>query len=429
MLSHEIASNHFPYVGLDVVPKRAKEFGSLEIRRLEKPGLHAVGGVAGLHLQISKTGSRSWILRTMVGDRRRDIGVGAFPDIPLAMARDRARAIKADIQNGIDPVLQRAANRSALMREQSKAVTFEQQARLYMERKGKEFKAGTKQLQKLTGHMERYAFPHIGSMLVADIEMADIVRMLLPIWESKTETAVRVRLAVEKILDSAIASGKRKAANPARWKGLLEHSELPAAGRVSRTVHHAALPVADMPAFWGSLQQANGMGARVLQFIILTACRSGEARGATWAEIDLAAKTWTIPAERMKAGRAHVVPLCDAAVALLEQTPRMSQYLFTGGRGAQISDVMVSKVPKTLGHDVTAHGFRSTFKDWCRTRTNYADEVSELALAHVNSDSVRAAYARDGLIDKRRALMTDWARFLSEPAPRGNVVGILEARG
>jgi integrase len=407
------------------MPKKAAELGALEVKRLTKPGLHAVGGVAGLLMQVTPSGARSWILRAMVGAKRRDIGLGGFPDVTLAQAREKARFAREQIQSGIDPVLHRMEARSALIREQSKAVTFEQLAIGYMIRKGKEYK-GTKQSQKLKGHLESYAFPYIGKMLVADIEMAHIVRMLEPIWETKTETATRVRLHVEKILDIAIADKKRTDINPARWKGMLEHSTLPAAGKVSKVKHHLALAVDDMPAFWSKLQHAKGMGARTLQFIVLTACRSGEARGAIWEEIDLAKKTWTISAERMKTGKAHIVPLNKAAMQLLEDVPRLGKYVFTGGRGGQISDVMVSKVPKTLGHNVTAHGFRSTFKDWARTHTAYADEVSELALAHVNDDKTRAAYARDGLIVKRRALMNDWANYCAhgKPAEGSNVVSI-----
>lgn len=407
------------------MPKKAKELTSIEVKRLIKPGLHAVGGVAGLLLQVTPNGARSWILRAMVGVKRRDIGLGGFPDVTLAQAREKARAAREQIQAGIDPVLHRQEARSALIREQAKAVTFEQLASGYMIRKGKEFK-GTKQSQKLKTHLERYAFPYIGKMLVADIEMSNIVAMLKPIWETKTETAVRVRLNVEKILDIAIAEKKRSEINPAKWKGMLEHA-LPAPGKVSKTTHLKALKVDDMPAFWEKLGQVKGTGAKALQFIILTVCRSGEVRGARWDEFDFNAKTWTIPAERMKAGKTHIVPLTDDALALLETMPRLNQYVFAGARGGIISDVMVSKTPKRLGHDVTAHGFRSTFKDWARIHTAYPDEVSELALAHVNDDKTRAAYARDGLIVKRRQLMTEWVQFCKEgavSAPADNVVSI-----
>ena len=326
------------------MPKKAAELGAVEVRRLTKPGLHAVGGVSGLLMQVTPTGARSWILRTMVGTKRRDIGLGGFPDVTLAMARDKARTTKGLIVQGIDPVLQRKEAKSALIREQGKAVTFEEMAKGYMGRKAKEYKTA-KQPQDLATSLDRYVFPHIGKMVVTDIDMAHIVKMLTPIWETKTETANRVRRHVEKILDQAIAGKLRNDINPARWKGMLEHSTLPAPGKVSKVTHHLALAVDDMPAFWGKLQQANGMGARTLQFIVMTACRSGEARGAVWEEIDFTKKTWTIPAERMKTGKAHTIPLTDDAMKLLEALARLGKYVFTGGRGGQISDVMVTAAP------------------------------------------------------------------------------------
>lgn len=408
------------------MPKKVPELSANEIRTLTKPGLHSAGGVSGLMVKVSPSISRSWILRTVIGGKRRDIGLGGHPDVGLAQAREKARAIKDQIKQGIDPILQRQLAKSALISEQSRSVTFKDLADVYIQRKGKEFKTA-KQKQKLEGHINTYALPFIGNLLVSDIEMSHIVKMLTPIWEKKTETATRVRLHVEKILDIAIADKKRSEVNPAKWKGMLEHSSLPMPGKVSKVKHYNALPVDELPAFWQKLKGADGMGARALRLIILTAARSGEVRGATWDEIDLAKKIWTIPAERMKTAKAHVVPLSNEAIDLLQSTPRLGKYVITGARGGQISDVMVSKVPKTLGHDVTAHGFRSTFKDWTRLHTKYPDEVSELALAHVNDDRTRAAYARDGLLDKRRRLMADWARYCEHGAPAqqaGNVVAI-----
>lgn len=423
------------------MPVRVREMTATEVRRLNKPGLKAVGGVAGLHLQITETGAKSWILRVSTGEQRlsasgkpfrarRDFGLGSYPEVTLAMARDKAREAKEKIRNGIDPAAERRAIRSALISERAKSVTFADVAKVYIERKGKEYKAGTKQLQKLQGHMDRFALPYLGNMLVTDIEMSHIVDMLKPIWETKTETASRVRLHVEKILDIAIADRKRMDVNPARWRGMLEHSSLPAPGKISKVTHLAALPVDDMPEFWAKLQQAQGMGALALQFIIMTACRSGEVRGATWDEVDLDKRLWTIPADRMKGGKSHVVPLTDEAIELLKNTPRLSDYLFTGGRGGRMSDGSVSRVPKKLGYQVTAHGFRSTFKDWTRLHTAYADEVSELALAHVNNDATRKAYARDDLIEKRRLLMRDWVQYCQHglQAQPDNVVTIGGAR-
>ena len=379
---------------------------------------HAVGGVSGLLLQCNPPiegqtiGSRSWILRTMVGNKRREFGLGPYPEVTLSAARAKAREMKADIRQGIDPIAHKKACKSALLREQARAVTFKEIAQEYVGKKGKEFKTA-KQVQKLEGHLNRYAFPFIGEMMVADIERPHIEAMLKPIWETKTETATRVRQHVERILDLAGVKGLREGDNPARWKGNLELS-LPARNKIAKTKHYAALPVADMPSFMGKLTAQESMGTKALQFIIYTAGRSAEVRGATWDEIDLEARLWRIPAERMKSGKAHTVPLSDPAIHLLESLPHQSDHLFINSHGNPLSDVTISNAPKRLGYNVTAHGFRSTFKDWARMFTSYPDEVSELALAHVNDDRTRAAYARDQLLDKRRLLMAEWSRYCFE---------------
>lgn len=392
------------------MPKKAKELSAKEVRDLSQTGFYSVGGVSGLHLQIKTTTAKSWILRAKIGSKRRDIGLGGFPDVTLSQAREKAREYKEQIKNGIDPVQERLDARSRLLAAQAKAVTFEDLAAGYIERKGKEYKTA-KQLQKLTSHMETYAFPYIGKMAITDIEMSHIVRMLEPIWETKTETATRVRLHTEKILDIATVNKMRDGENPAKWRGMLEHSTLPKAAKVSKVEHLAALPVDEMPSYWQMLQGGEGMAAKAAQLIILTACRSGEARGARWDEIDLNRKVWTIPAEKMKAGKKHEVPLTPGLVDLLESLPRLSDLVFTGGRGGQLTDVAVSKACKKYREGITVHGFRSCFKEWARQYTAYPDEVSELQLAHVATDSTRAAYARDGLLEKRRALMTEWARY------------------
>lgn len=422
------------------MPKKAKELSAVEVRDLTKPGLHAVGGVSGLLLQVTKTGARSWILRYTTGEtvesqsgrayfKRCDLGLGGFPDVTLRMARDSARDIKAKLRQGIDPKVERKALRSAMVAEQAKAVTFEDLAKEYVAKKAKEFKT-TKQVRRLEHYLGSYAYPHIGKMVVGDIERAHIVRMLDPIWDTKTETASRVRLNVERILDLGGVKGLRTGDNPARWKGNLEHTYA-ARNKVAKVQHYKALPVSEMSEFWSKLKEQAGMGARALEFLVLTAARSGEIRGATWQEIDLTRRLWTIPAERMKAGKEHRIPLSEVAIAVLEDLPRVNDVVFHNNKGRPLSDVMISKVPKTIGYQVTAHGFRSTFKDWASEHTAYPDEVSELALAHVNSDTTRAAYARSQLVDKRRRMMDDWALFVvhgKASAPGGNVSRIREAK-
>jgi integrase len=418
------------------MPKIARELSDVAVRRLKHgfikgattrqkkeigepcTAYHAVGGVAGLLLQcrppVSETsvGARSWILRTTVGNRRRDYGLGGYPDVPLAVARQKARELKEKISQGIDPLAEKRAAKSALIAGQVMGVTFKQVAAEFVKKKAREFKTA-KQVQKLENMLEIYAFPFIGNLLVGEITRAHIVAMLKPTWETKTETASRTRLYVERILDRATVEGLRSGANPAAWKGNLDVT-FPPAHKVAKVQNYAALPVQEMPEFWKKLSEHRGIGAAALRFLILTAARSGEARGAVWSEIDLQNKIWTVPENRMKAGKPHRVPLSSHAVALLQELPRdESGYLFANTRGAAISDVLISKTPKAVGFNVTAHGFRSTFKNWCIECGDVADEISELALAHVNNDKTRAAYARTDAFEIRRDLMRRWAEFVT----------------
>jgi integrase len=404
------------------MPKKAKELSPIEVRRLEKPGLHAVGGVAGLLLQVTPTGARSWILRVTVGARRRDLGLGGFPDVPLADARDKARAMRELIAQGIDPVQQKAAARAALMAAEAKVITFDECARRFMASKTKEF-ANPKHAAQWKTTLETYASPIIGKLPVDRIELAHVVQVLEPIWSSKTETASRVRGRVESVLSWATVSGFRAGENPARWKGGLD-IVLPKPTKISKVKHHAALPWQEVPAFMPELRKVGGMGARALEFVILTAARSGEARGATWGEIDLEAKLWTVPPERMKAKKPHRVPLNDDAMRLLAALPRLdgSDFVFTSARGGMLSDMTLSAALKRMGVDAVPHGFRSSFKDWARTSTRFPDEVSELALAHVSTDATRAAYARDELLPQRTKLMDAWGQYINTPATNGKLL-------
>lgn len=422
------------YVGTNVVkqtaqkvsamPKKARELSAYQVRRIKRPGLHAVGGVAGLHLCVKPSGARSWILRIQVGDRRPDIGLGGFPDVTLEQARADARHIRTQVRQGIDPIAAKRASQDALRSEQAKRVTFDQAAMQCWRARSKEFK-NDKHAKQWLSTLQLYASPLIGTLPVDQVELAHVVRVLEPIWETKTETASRLRGRIESVLAWAKVSGYRSGDNPARWKGNLDHV-LPKPSKVRRVNHHPALPWQDVPAFMADLRQRDGMGARALEFAILTAARSGEVRLATWGEIDLKAKLWTIPDERMKAGKAHRVPLSEPAIKLLKALPRMAgtEYLFPAARGGALSDMALSAVCRRMKVDAVPHGFRSTFKDWARSSTSYADEVSELALAHVGSDETRAAYARDELLPKRTRLMRDWAKFCSAPMRKTKVSAI-----
>jgi len=400
------------------MPKRAKELSAVQVKRLTKPGFHAVGGVSGLFLQVTRSGARSWILRATVGAKRRDIGLGGFPDVTLAQAREKARDAREKIRQGIDPVAERKSARESLKAAQAKTLTFDQAAHRCHAAKVDEFR-NEKHKHDWISSLERYASPVLGSLLVNDIELAHVLEVLEPIWKDKTETATRVRQRLESVLTWATVRGYRKGENPARWEGNLKEV-LPTPSKITKVRHHRAIPWQEISAFMEKLRQREGTAARALEFAILTASRSSEVRLATWDEIDLDHGIWTVPAERIKAGRTHRVPLSKDAVSLLKALPRVqgSNYVFPAPRGGALSDMALSAVCRRMGVDATPHGFRSTFKDWARNRTSYADEASELALAHVNSDATRAAYARDELLPQRQKLMADWARYCNEPNPQ-----------
>lgn len=404
------------------MPKKAKELSAAEVRRLTKPGLHAVGGVAGLLLNVKPTGARSWILRVKVGSKRRDIGLGGFPDVPLSSARDRAREAREKIWTGVDPVAERRAAQHALRAAQVKELTFTQAAKQCHDAKRHEYRS-EKHRKDWISSLERHALPVIGDLPVAAVDLAHVLRVLEPIWLTRTETATRVRQRLETVLTWATVGGYRKGENPARWRGNLD-AVLPKPNKVRKVTHLAALPYQEVPAFMADLRKREGMGARALEFAILTAARSGEVRKSKWEEFDLAGKVWTIPAERMKANKVHRVPLSADAVRLLENLPRIhgSEYVFTAARGGPVSDMTLSAVCKRMEVEAVPHGFRSSFKDWARTSTAYPDEVSELALAHVSTDATRAAYARDELLPQRARLMRDWGKFCRTVQKAGEVV-------
>ena len=408
------------------MPKQARELSALEIKRLTKPGHHAAGGVSGLLLQVTKTGARSWILRTIVGAKRRDIGLGGYPDVTLAQARTNARELKEQIRSGVDPVKQRQAAKAALISANGKLICFADAAHKFLATKRSEFKNAKHAAQWQTT-LETYAFPVIGRLTVDSIELPHIVQVLEPIWNNKTETATRLRGRIESVLTWAKVAGYREGENPARWKDNLD-AILPKPGKLKKVRHHKAIAWKDASLFMMELRQCEGMAAKALEFLILTAARSGEVRGAQWQEINLQTRIWTIPAERMKVDKEHIVPLCDDAMNLLQQLPRLegSNFIFPAARGGQLSDMTLSAVMRRMKVDATPHGFRSTFRDWCSESTNYPHEVAEMALAHTISSGVEKAYRRGDLLAKRTRLMDDWCKYLNTPIASGVVVPIRE---
>ena len=391
--------------------KKAEELGALDVSRLVEPGLHFVGVVAGLALQVTPLGARSWILRVMIGGKRRSMGLGGYPDVTLAGAREAARIARDKISNGIDPIAERQASRSALAAAVAATMTFSEASFAYIAAHESGWK-NAKHIAQWRSTLENYAFPVIGKISVADVETAHIMRVLDPIWLIKTETASRLRCRLESILDWATVRGFRKGDNPARWRGHIEHL-LAARSDVQKTQHHSALDYREVGAFMVELRKLEGLGARALEFAILCASRSGEVRGAEWSEMDLVAGVWTIPANRMKAEREHRVPLTVEALALLNALPSIAgtELVFPSPKKKQLSDMTLTAVLRRMGVPVTAHGFRSSFRDWAGETTSYPREVIEHALAHQLKDKAEAAYARGSLFDKRRRLMADWAKF------------------
>lgn len=423
------------------MPRVAKELSALEVKRLSEPGMYAVGGVPGLHLQVLPGGGKTWLLRVTIGatasgkQRRSEVGLGGYPAVTLQQARDKAREVREKIAQGIDPIAERKAARSALLASRAMDITFEEAARQCIDAKAPEWK-NAKHAQQWTNTLTTYAFPVLAKLRVRDIDTPHVLEVLQPIWKVKTETADRLRGRIEAVLDWATARKYRDGSNPARWKGNLE-AMLPKPSKVAKNGNHPALPFTEAPAFVAHLRMMEGLGARAVEFAILTAARSGEVRGATWKEIDLEAGVWTIPADRMKMGKEHMVPLTAEAVTLLKALPRFdnTDLVFPASRGGELSDMTLTAVirrmhesetkagrkgyidPKQADSDgkprvITVHGFRSTFRDWAGETTHHPREVIEHALAHQLKDKAEAAYARGSLFQKRRALMEDWAAYL-----------------
>lgn len=411
--------------------KKPPELGPLAVQRLTAEGLHFVGGVAGLALQVTAAGSRSWVLRATMGGKRRDMGLGGFPDVTLAGAREAAREARAKIKQGIDPIDEAKAAKSALASSRAKDVTFEQCAATYIETHEKGWK-NAKHRAQWASTLATYAYPHFGRLLVRHIDLAHILAALEPIWATKTETASRLRGRIESVLDLATARGYRTGLNPARWAGHLELM-LASPKKISQEEHYPAVPVDQMGAFFARLREVPGVGAKALQFAALAASRSGEVRGALWSEFDFEARVWTIPAERMKAKVEHRVPLSGAALRLIKAQPRIvgTNFVFPSAKGGALSDMTMLQVMRRLevrdakGDICVPHGLRSTFRDWCAEHTNYPRDMAEMALAHKIPDKVEAAYRRGDMLEKRRRLMNDWAAFCALQArPAGKVVSL-----
>lgn len=383
----------------------------LGVSKATKPGYYGDGG--GLYLQVSSSGSKSWVFRFTLAGKQREMGLGALHTVSLADARLKAKECRLLLLEGKDPLEARNAAKLAEALERAKMMTFDQCAAAYIEAHRGGWK-NAKHASQWENTLKTYASPIIGKMPVALVDTALVVKTLSLIWKEKTETATRLRGRIESILDWATVSKYRQGDNPARWRGHLDHL-LADPGRSKRTKHHPALPWQEMGAFMAALRGQEGVAAKAVELAILTACRSGEVRLATWAEFDLDAALWVIPAERMKAKREHRVPLSDAALALLRRLPRGGDLVFPGAKpGKPLSDMSLTAVLRRMDRSgITVHGFRSTFRDWCAesVANSFPREVCEHALAHSLPDKVEAAYRRGDLIEKRTLLMRAWADY------------------
>ncbi len=384
---------------------------AVAVRGLSVPGRYADGG--GLYLRVADGGSKQWVFLSRAGGKQKEAGLGSVRAIPLARAREIAASFRQAIAEGRDPIAERKAERA----KRRTIPTFGEMATEVLDSLKAGFK-NAKHIAQWEMTLKEYAAP-LREIAVNAVMTEDVLRVLKPIWTEKRETASRLRGRIEKVLDAATAKGFRHDANPARWKGHLD-TLLPKEQKASRG-HHEAMPFADVPALMGRLRDIPGASARALELTILTAARTGETIGATWAEFDLVAKVWTVPAVRMKAGREHRVPLTDRAVALLrdmlpsEGKPDPTAFVFPGGKaGKPLSNMSMTMAVRRLKiePEPTVHGFRSSFRDWCGEATAFPREVAEAALAHTVGDKAEQAYRRGDALLKRRKLMEAWDGFL-----------------
>lgn len=390
----------------------------LEVSKTTKPGLHGDGG--GLWLQVSPSGSKSWVFRFTIKGKQMVMGLGATHTVGLSEARSKAKEQRLLLIDGKNPLEVRQGARTLETLKQARMVTFDHCAAAYIAAHRDSWR-NAKHAGQWKATLSTYASPVIGELPIAAVDTGLVMKVLGPIWNDKTETASRLRGRIESILGWATTSGYRQGDNPARWRGHLENL-LAAKNKISPVKHHASMPWKDIGAFMLALRQCDGTAARALEFTILTASRSGSVRLATWAEIS--GGVWTVPAEHMKAGIEHHVPLSDAALALLALIPRAGDLIFVGrSSGNPLSDMSLAAVLKRMNQGFTVHGFRSTFRMWCAESVgnNFPRDVCEHALAHQLPDKVEAAYQRGTVFEKRIQLMQAWADYLRQPQATATV--------
>ncbi len=392
------------------MPRIAKRLTTVKVNALRKPGLFADGD--GLYLQITPTGSKSWVFRYKSNGRARDMGLGPISAVNLAQARERAAECRQQRSAGKDPIEQRKSATVAARAAVAQRTTFREAAEQMLAAHEPGWRH-PKHRQQWRNSLANYVYPVIGGISVAAVDKALVLKILEPLWRTKPETATRVRGRIERVLDAAKARGQRDGENPARWRGHLD-AVLPRRSKVQTVKHHPALPYKELPAFMSELRERQGLTPRALEFTVLTVARTGEVIGARWEEIDFEEQTWTVPARRMKGGKAHTMPLSRRAAEILHELKhiQMGDFVFPGvKRGKSLSAMAMLMAVHQLRPGVTTHGFRSTFKDWAVEQTSFPNFLTEAALAHVVADKVEAAYRRSDLLERRRELMEAWDRF------------------
>jgi integrase len=374
--------------------------------------------------------NKSWAFRYVRHDKQTWMGLGPYPDVSLAEARELSAEARKQLLKGIDPLTDKRARQREARAARSDMLSFAECAERYIDSQAPGW-SNPKHIEQWRNTLKNVAGPIFGHLPVDQVDTALVMRCIEPLWTAKTETASRLRGRIESVLDWATVRGYRGGDNPARWRGHLDKL-LPRPSLVARVKHHPALPYTEVGAFMQQLREDAGVASRALEFTILTTARTNEVIQAQWSEFDLDLGIWVIPAERMKSKREHRIPLSEAANAVLESSKgRSNRYVFPGQkRGGHLSNNAMLKVLKRLNHDsITVHGFRSTFRDWCAECTNYPSDVAEMALAHTLRDKTEAAYRRGDLFEKRSRLMADWARYCSKPATPAKIIAIRKNTG
>jgi integrase len=396
--------------------------------RTAGPGMHSDGG--GLYLQCRQGANgitKSWVYRYAVNGRQTWLGLGSYPTISLAAAREKATDARRLRTEGEDPLANKRALRASLSRQEARPLTFAECAAAYIESHQPSWRSA-RYAQQWARSLSTHVYPTMGRTLVANIDTPMVMRVVQPIWGTKTETAARLRERIELILDWAAVLGYRTGANPARWRGHLDHL-LPSRFKTTPVKHHPALAYRELPTFMAELRQREAVAARCLEFVILTGCRSAEAVGARWSEVDFGACVWRLPPERTKAFREHRIPLSNAALSVLSRMPREGEYIFAGERG-RLSMIAMRQLLLRMGRrNITPHGFRSTFRTWAGEETLFQREIVEAALSHEIGDKTEQAYSRGDALEKRRKLMDAWAAYCDQGFPAPNVIAIRATAG